>query len=236
MKNEFVETDNTGKFNKICGDLESPASLIGHSMAVVTGKAGHGKTEAAKHYAVNSTAVYIPPMVGRSLPAVLREIAFELAKVRPTRGEICELVIGEEMRKDRRLVIIDEADLLATKVLEGLRNVNERYACPILLIGEEELRGQIASRRRLADRIRCSMEFGPVTRLDVAFFFSKAFSLTPDKDVCVAVQRYGKGTWRRVLKFAIAAEQAMQASGVTDITTELAAIVIKGLEKDEHGR
>lgn len=236
MKNEFIETANVRKFNTICMELESPASLIGHSMAAVTGKAGHGKSEAAKQYAVNSTAIYVPPMVGRSIPAVMREIAFELAKVRPIKGDTCELVIKEEMSRDRRLIMIDEADLLEMKVLNALRNVNERYSCPILLIGEEELKGRIGSHRRFQDRIRLSMEFGPVMQQDVAFYFKRNFSLNMDKDVSAVILRYSRGTWRRVLKFAVTVERAMQASGVAEISAELAAMIIKDLEKDEYGR
>lgn len=236
MKNEFIETANVRKFNTICMELESPASLIGHSMAAVTGKAGHGKSEAAKQYAVNSTAIYVPPMVGRSKASVFREIAFELAKVRPTKCDASEFIIQEEMRRDRRLIIIDEADLLENKVLDALRNINERYACPIMLIGEEELKGRIGSRGRLQDRIRLNMEFGPVLQQDVAFYFKRNFSLTVDKEVSAAILRYGKGTWRRVLKFAVTVERAMIASGVSEISLELATMTIADLVKDEYGR
>jgi len=105
-----------------------------------------------------------------------------------------------------------------------------------LLIGEDALKGRLASRGRLQDRIRRSMEFGAVMQQDVSFFFKRNFSLVLDKDVSTAILRYGKGTWRRVLKFAIAAEQAMQASGVTEISVDLATAVIKELEKAEHER
>jgi len=130
MRNEFIDTANTIKFNNICEEMESPASMIGPSMAMVTGAAGRGKTEAAKRYAIGGDAVYIPPMIGRSWPMVLREITFELAKASPTRRDACEWIIANEMAKARRLLIIDEADLLKMESLEGLRNINERYGCP----------------------------------------------------------------------------------------------------------
>ena len=80
MKHEFLETANVTRFQSICRELEDPASLIGPSLAMVTGPAGRGKTEAAKHYAVNGTAVYIPPMNTRTPSMVLREIAFALVR------------------------------------------------------------------------------------------------------------------------------------------------------------
>ena len=227
MRPEFIETANTRKFNEICEELSDSSSLIGPSLAMVTGPAGRGKTEAAKHYAVHSQAIYIPPLNTRTPPMLLREIAFELASVRPTRSEHCLNVIGEEMAKDRRLVIIDEADLLEMKILEMLRNVNERYACPILLLGEDDLRGRIASRRRLASRIRRRLEFGPVMQQDVAFFFRQSLGVKASPEVTALINQHGKGDWRPVLTAAIAIERAMTASNTTEITTELTKDVLK---------
>ncbi len=227
MRPEFIQTANTLKFNEICEELSDSSSLIGPSLAMVTGPAGRGKTEAAKHYAVHSSAIYIPPLNIRTPAMVLREIAFELAKVRPSRSDACLAVIGDEMAKDRRLIILDEADLLAMQILEMLRNLNERYACPILLLGEDDLKGRIASRRRLASRIRRRLEFGPVTQQDVAFFFRQSMGYTPPADVTALISHHGKGDWRPVLTAAIAIERAMTASNTTEITAEMTKDVLK---------
>ena len=113
---------------------------------------------------------------------VLREITFELAGMRPTRSDACLSIISEEMARMRRLIIIDEADLLAMQILEMLRNLNERYDCPVLLIGEDELKGKVASRRRISSRIRRRLEFNPVTQADVVFFFRQSLgtALSPE--------------------------------------------------------
>jgi DNA transposition AAA+ family ATPase len=227
MNNQFITTGNTMKFDDLCAELANPGSLIGPSLAMITGPAGRGKSEAAKHYATQTDAIYIPPLNVRSPAMVLREIAFELAKIRPTRSEACLGIIGEEMAKNRRLIIIDEADLLSMQILEMLRNLNERYACPIAMIGEDELKGRIASRRRLASRIRRKMEFGPVTQEDIAFFFHRAMGLKLSKDVTVPIQRHSNGDWRPVLTLAVAIERAMTASGINEITPELVTDVIK---------
>ncbi len=227
MKNEFIETVNVNRFNKICQELEDQASLIGPSLAMATGPAGRGKTEAAKHYTVHSNAIYIPPMNIRTPTMVLREIAFELGKVRPARSETCLNIIGDEMAKERRLIFIDEADLLPMGILEMLRNVNERFACPILLIGEDNLKGRVESRRRISSRIRRRMAFDRVNQQDVVFFFKRALDLKLTPEVSALVHKHSDGDWRPVLSAAIAIERSMKASDVNEVTTELVKDVIK---------
>lgn len=227
MKNAFIETSNTGNFFDVCSELTDPASLIGPSLAMVTGPAGRGKSEAAKHHAAQTNAIYLPPMNIRSPAMVLREIAFELSKMKPARSEACLNIIGDEMAKDRRLVIIDEADLLSFQILEMLRNINERYSCPLLLIGEDELRGRIASRRRISSRIRRRIEFLPVTQGDVIYFFEQSLEIKLPGDVASIILHHAKGDWRPVLTTAIGIERAIKASGIEEVTAELARGIIK---------
>ena len=78
MKQEFIETANTKKFNELCSELADRSSLIGPSLAMVTGPAGRGKTEAAKHHATQTDAVYIPPLNTRTPAMVL--ISFPLSR------------------------------------------------------------------------------------------------------------------------------------------------------------
>lgn len=227
MKQEFIETGNTQKFKDVCDELTSATSLIGPSLAMVTGPAGRGKTEAARHYAVNSAAIYIPPMNIRSPAMVLREISFELAGTRPSRSDACLNIIGEEMAKNRRLIMIDEADLLEMKVLEMLRNVNERYACPIMLIGEEDLKGKVGSRRRLASRIRRRMDFGAINQYDIAQFFKTSLGVKLTQEVAITINKHANGDWRPVLTSAIGIERSMKTSGTKECTVELVNDVIK---------
>lgn len=221
MKQEFIRTANTKQFEEMCNEMTSTMSLIGPSLAMVTGPAGRGKTEAARHYAVNSQAIYIPPMNIRSPAMVLREISFELCGMRPSRSDACLANIGEEMARNRRLIMVDEADLLEMKCLEMLRNVNERFACPIMLIGEEELKGKIGSRRRLASRMRRRMEFGPISKEDIAFFFHTSLGVKAGADVTSAIHKHANGDWRPVLTTAINIERSMKASNVSEITMEM---------------
>lgn len=228
MKNEFIETTNVHQSRAICDELVSDESRIGPSMAMITGPAGRGKSESAKKIAVDmmEDAVYIPPLNVRSPAMVLREICFELSMLRPHRSEACLEVIAQEMAKHRRLIMIDEADLLEMRVLEMIRNLNERYACPVLLIGEDELKSRVASRRRIHSRIRRSMEFGPVSQADIQVFFKRSIEKPIDGKSVTLIHRKSKGDWRPVLTIAAAIERAMKASGINEITEELVKHVV----------
>jgi len=233
MRNEFIATQNVQAFNEICEELEDIDSMIGPSMAMATGPAGRGKTEAARYYAVHSIAVYIPPFLKRTAAMLLRDISFELCGARPNRIETCLNTIRDEMGKSRRLIIVDEADLIPMSLLEMLRNINELCACPVMLIGEDRLKGKVGSETRLRDRIRRRMEFAPISASDVGVFFQRSVGVRISSDVCNAVHHYAGGTWRRVLKLAAAAERAMFASGLKEISHQMAKELIGNLQKDE---
>jgi DNA transposition AAA+ family ATPase len=226
MKKCFLPTDNVNGLNDLCAELEDRRSLIGPSMAIVTGPAGRGKSESARKYAVNSDAVYIPPMIKTSAMMLLREITLDLAKVRPGRIEGCLEIIQEEMVKRRRLIIIDEADLLPMPLLEMLRNINERYSCPFLLIGEDGLKGKVASRRRLSSRIRRRMDFEPVAQPNIVLFFRKSLELNVSATVTALIHRYSEGDWRPILKIATDIERAVEASGLKEIPEDLVRDII----------
>ena len=226
MKECFLPTDNVNRFDDLCMEMEDRRSLIGPSMAIVTGPAGRGKSESAKRYAVNTEAVYIPPMIKTSAMMLLQEITLDLAKMRPGRIAGCLEVIQEEMARRRRLVIIDEADLIPLSLLEMLRNINERYACPILLIGEDGLKGKIAQRKRISSRIRRRMEFEPVTQPNIVLFFRKALEMNVNSGITQLIHRHCEGDWRPVLKIAGDIERAVEASGLREIPEELVRDII----------
>ena len=226
MINTFIPTANVNRCTEICTELADPQSLIGPSLAMISGRAGRGKTEFAKYFAVNSTAVYVAPMNVRSPAMLLREISYELCELRPYTLAKCLEVIADEMKKDRRLIFIDEADLLPISLLEMLRNVNERYACPIVMIGEEGLKIKIASRRRLASRIRASVEVGPVQAADTALFYRKSLGQEIPPAITRLIHKDSNGDWRPLLMTAIAIEQALKASGLDDISEDLVKAVV----------
>lgn len=224
---KFVETHNTQKFAAICDELLAPSSLIGPSLALVTGPAGRGKTEAARQYAIHNNAiVYLAPMLTRTPAMLLREICFDLAGVRPTRTDNCLEILGDEMSKKRKLIIIDEADLLEIRCLELLRNVNESFACPVLFIGEDELKRKIGTRRRLFSRVRHHLDFKPINQIDIVCLFKAALDNKISAEVAAEIHKYALGDWRPVLSVAVALERALKTSNLNGISLGMVKDVI----------
>ena len=157
---------------------------------------------------------------------VLKEIVFELNATRPGKTETCLRAIREEMDKCRRLVIVDEADLLEMRILEMIRNLNEFARCPVLLIGESELARKIANRKRLESRIRRSMTFSPVSQPDVALFYKRALGLDLGPEAVRSLHRACGGDWRPVMTTALDIERALTASGSKQVTPELVVEIL----------
>lgn len=235
MKKIFVSTTNIQEFDGICTELGEP-ELVGPSLALITGRAGRGKTEAAKQFAINSSAAYVLMVPGMTPVMALRDIAFELSAIKPRTTDACLEIIESEMHKERRLILADEADLVPLKTLEMLRVVNERCGCPIVFIGEEDLAGKVASRRRIVSRIRRSMAFGPVTAADLSMFFSQSLEVKLSPPVVSLFHRHSKGDWRPAVTCAAAIDRAIKASDTNEISEDMAREIIGNEEAKNRAR
>lgn len=226
MEPIFVKTNNYAQFAEICDELGSDSGRVGPSLALIWGRAGRGKSEAARYYAVNRGAVYVRTLPIMTPLAVLREVAFDLVAEKPHTTARCLEIIQRELRSKRRVILIDEADLLRMDVLETLRGVNEIAGAPVVLIGEEQLAGRVASRRRIVSRIRLRQEFGPLVQPDIAVFFKHAMHLELQPDCVAELYRLSGGDWRPMLKGAIDLERSMRASGAKAVSLQLVKAIL----------
>lgn len=219
MENIFIKTSNYLKFMEICNELAGDGGQIGPSLAMVWGRAGRGKTAAAQYWAVQHDGIYVRTLPIMTPLAVLREIAFYVSQEKPHTTRRCLDLIQADKR--RRVILIDEADLLHMEVLETLRGVNEITGSPIVLIGEEPLPGRVASRRRIVSRIRLRQEFGPLAQPDIAVFFKHAMKIELTPDCVSALYKKSGGDWRPMLTKALAIERAMKASDLREVTVSM---------------
>jgi len=222
----FIKTGNVRKFDTLCDELLAPDGDLTSSIGVNIGRAGRGKTKAARHYAVqHPEAVYVLFIDGFSLVDVAREIAFEIGGIRPRTFRACLDVIDEATLQQRRLIIIDEADKMPKKYFEMLRGINERCACPVILVGEEPLRKALESERRLKSRVRQVVVFEPVLLTDIAAYYQTAIGITLTGDVLQALWQRSQGDFRLVVRDAFSVVRIMNANRLQAVTMD----VVKGI-------
>lgn len=226
MKNEFVPTQNFQRFQTLCNELL--ADSLGVEMAAVLGSAGKGKTSSAwRTFTMNPQTVYVLYQQGHNYLSLLREIAFRLAGVKPRFRDACFETIQNELARQRRIIMVDEADSMNLKCLNGLRNIHDICKVPILLIGEESLMSNLSRERRLISRVREIITFEPVSQPDVVIFYRKCLDLALTPEHSARLVRHSRGDFRVVMTDAVHLEKLMRVSGLDSITDALIDEVCK---------
>ena len=219
----MVSTGNVNRFKSLCDDLASPESSLSSSIGMVLGYAGRGKTHTSRWYtAQNRNVCRVQFMEGFSQVKLMREIAYEMAGMRPTSFERCLAVIEDSSAITRKLIIIDEADKMPVRYIEMLRGLNERCSLPFVLVGEETLKPKIDNVPRLKSRIRKPLVlFTPVDVVDVKTFYQMATGITLSVDISAKLGKRANGDFRTVVNDAMALVKMMNNSGVENINDTL---------------
>ena len=124
-------------------------------LGVFSGPSGFGKSFAGQYAQNRSGAIYIETRDYWTKKVFCQKLLIELGE-KKTGGTIASLMdrIIDLVTDDLRPIIIDEADrLIDKKIIELVRDIHDIAFCPILLIGEEELRYKIESFERVANRV-----------------------------------------------------------------------------------
>lgn len=226
MKTVFIPTQNYQRLEGLCQDLLEQS--VGIEMATVLGRAGRGKTTAAERIvALNPDVIYVRFEERLSYVGLIREIAFQVAGIRPNRTQACFEMIDEEFKRHRRLIMVDEADRMSLKHLNTMRDFHDVCRVPVVLIGEDALKARLTRERRLVSRIRTQLTFEAVEQSDVVIFYRKAMELPLNKEWAAALLKHAQGDFRLVLKDALSIERYMAASEMKEITQELVDQVLK---------
>lgn len=221
MKAVFLETRNVVEFRNallLLEDTQEGQPGIG----VVWGQAGRGKTVCAREYAVRTHAVYLRVMEDWTPRAMLAALCRELNGSEPHSTHQCKRIACEELERQGRTVLIDEADRLPVGLVEHWRDIHDVSGAPIVLIGEEVLFPTLASRRRLWSRVTQTVEFRPITSEDIILFGLKAADLRLDPDAAARIAARSHGDFRLVWTDTQALEQMARASGAKQVTLRMA--------------
>lgn len=160
VKSDFVMTKTANRILEICG--------LAHAMNdiyLVIGEAGLGKTMALKQYvSQNSNVVMLEIDPTFSVKVLLNELCNKLGIVisgSKSNHHMMDLIV-EKLKGSERLLIIDEAELLAYKPLEILRRIHDKADIGMVLAGmprlRANLRGQKGEYKQLYSRVGLALD------------------------------------------------------------------------------
>lgn len=219
----LVLTPSVSRFKALADDLASPDGTMSSSIGMAIGTAERGKSHTSKWYVQeNSNAAYVLYVDGSTKTQLLRDICDAVAHTRPHSFGECLMVLEENCRYTRRLVIIDEADKLPVLFLEIIRAVNERCQLPFLLVGEEGLKTKTDRVPRLRSRIRNPIVlFERAHAVEVAAYYHEAAGIDISQEVAERLVRHAQGGFRSIVNDSIAISKMSKASGLSTITENM---------------
>lgn len=219
----LVLTPSVSRFKALADDLASPDGTMSSSIGMAIGTAERGKSHSSKWYVQeNSNAAYVIYVDGSTKTQLLRDICDAVAHTRPHSFGECLMVLEENCRYTRRLVIIDEADKLPVRFLEIIRAVNERCQLPFLLVGEEGLKTKTDRVPRLRSRIRNPIVlFERAHAVEVAAYYHEAAGIDIPQEVAERLVRHAQGGFRSIVNDSIAISKMSKASGLSTITENM---------------
>ncbi len=216
MKDVFIPTQNFQNFQELCQELLT--SSIGVDLAVVLGPYGRGKTKIAERtVAMNPQVLYVCFEPRMSLAGLIREVAFAVAGIRPRGTDACVEAIADELGRQRRLILVDEADQMTLKHLNQLRSFHDLHHVPIVLLGEDALHRKLGREGRLLSRVREVLKLAPLSHSDVVVFYRKSLDLALKPEQSARILKHARGDFRNVVKDAIRLERIMRSSGLKDL-------------------
>jgi len=221
MKHVFLETKNVQDFRQAAGVIED-VERGNPGLCVVYGRAGRGKTECCREYAVRKDALYLRVMQDWTPRAMLAALCALINGSAPSSVEKCRNYLMHVLGISRRTVIVDEADRLTNiSLIEHFRDIHDMTGAPVILVGEQSLYSSISSKRRLWSRVTQAVEFGPITTQDIMLFGMKAAELKIEPDAAALVGKKAEGDFRLIWQVVRSLESMARAGGTNQVSVKM---------------
>lgn len=221
MRNVFLETENVRRFREsaqVLEDIDKGAP----GLAVVYGRAGRGKTECSREYAVRKNALYIRVLQDWTPRAMLAALCYEVNRQRPGTVEKCRNYLFHVLEVSPRMIIVDEADRLSrVSMIEHFRDIHDVTGAPVVLVGEQSLYSSISATRRLWSRVTQTVEFGPIRTEDIMLFGMKSADLRIDPDAAELIGKRAEGDFRLIWQAVRSIESMARAGGTAQVSVSM---------------
>ena len=167
MKKTFIKTKNVKRFVALMDELQKLPSNI-PKLALVYGDHGLGKSQTIQWWADKNDSVYVRATQGMTSRWLLSEIAEELGEEPYWHTQETFELIENYLRQNPKIIIVDEIDYLIEKhTVETLRDLHDRTACPIVLVGMGAADKKLARYPHLVDRLYKTLKFEQFNAVDI---------------------------------------------------------------------
>ncbi|MFV0481756.1 MAG: AAA family ATPase [Campylobacteraceae bacterium] len=162
MKETFIETQNYIKLSEAFTRLDG-LPITSPKFGLGFGNFGLGKTIAIERIAAKTNAILMRAVQTWTKKSMLERICIEIGvDFSGGAARMYERVV-EELRRERRILIIDEIDALLRsqkfETLETLRDIHDEAGVIIFLIGMEEANAKLKKHRHFYSRVIELVEF-----------------------------------------------------------------------------
>lgn len=220
MKSKFVRTENVTRFMSAFETLEGRAAREAGFM-LVHGGAGYGKSRAGTWFASQYDAVAVTLKAISTPGSMLREIVQQLGVERPRRtaNDLFAQAVDQLVATALPLVI-DEAEHglgRGLAIMETIRALADQVLCPVIVIGRENVRAELAKQPQIFSRIAAEAAFRPLTAGDVSKIAAERCEVEIGEALITRIHRESEGRIRSAVLALGEAERQAQTKGWTSI-------------------
>ena len=208
----------------------------------ICGAAGMGKTFTSEVLAAQYGGVYV------RVQYIWKKSELEFAQALcrgvgmvspPSRKGKCWLEVIARLKGTNRPVFLDEMQRLPKDFLLLALDLTDATKCPVILVGEPELKGMMEENKRMWSRTFQFIEFEPIAVSDVMLYAADATGIGLDPGIAGILHTAAKGDFRIVKRSMRALVQFVNAKGAgkdgkPQVTEEMARIAAQaGLKGKE---
>ena len=181
-----------------------------HNFSVISAYVGTGKTYALKHYAAkNDNTFLVETTPSANALNFLSKLAFQVTNLEKRTMDDSFNVIVNALKNTDSLIIVDEAEMAAPKVLHILRRIRDIANIGIVLAGTEQLNARLKPQHGQFDQSRSRTMFWPpvfagITEDDAAALIQASFDEDVSDNVIKSLYRYSNGSARMLVEGLIA--------------------------------
>lgn len=220
MRKEFVKTKNVKNFCSVLSNIQNrPDGVPG--MALIYGEPGLGKTKTTIWWAVNNGAILISAKNSMSPRWLLEELVLELGETPMFKTSDLFNQAVRQLINLPRTIIVDEIDYLAANnmAIETLRDLHDRTAVPIVMIGMGLVDKKLSRYKHLYDRFSEILKFQPFDYEDVKMLINELSEVKLSEDA-IALIFNNANRFRQIVKFINKAESIATTNELSEIKAE----------------